>query len=81
MVRPKIIVKKCFRITEYGGKTVLNPGAVGVPLESNGKAQYMLCTGVNEKIKTEFVSLRYDTERVISELYQSCMSMRQIGPG
>lgn len=52
----------------YENKCILNPGSVGVPLESGGKTQFMLLTGENGQWKEEFVSLEYDVERVLAEL-------------
>lgn len=50
------------------GKTVINPGAVGVPLESNGQAQFMMLAGHGGKWETEFISLPYDREKAIREM-------------
>lgn len=57
--------------TRYKGKRILNPGSVGIPLDSNGKAQFMLLRGENGRWREEFVSLEYDVERVIGELYEA----------
>lgn len=53
------------------GKMVLNAGAVGVPLHSNGKSQFMILHETDQKWKEEFVSLEYDVEKVIEELHTS----------
>lgn len=58
----------------HGGKTVLNPGSVGLPLQSGGKAQFLILTGTPEGWKEEFVSLEYDVEKVIAELRLSGLS-------
>lgn len=56
---------------EYNGKVVLNVGSVGVPLYSNGKAQFMILRGTHGMWDYEFVSLEYDIENVIADLYLS----------
>lgn len=53
------------------GKRILNPGSVGIPLDSNGKAQFMLLHGENGQWREEFVSLEYDVEQVIGELKEA----------
>ncbi len=55
---------------EHSGRTALNPGAVGVPLFSGGKAQFLLLHGGAGRWEEEFVSLKYDVERAIEELYE-----------
>ncbi|MGL4346093.1 MAG: metallophosphoesterase family protein [Cellulosilyticaceae bacterium] len=55
----------------HNGKTVLNPGSVGVPLYSNGQSQFMLLHAVGTHWEEEFVSLAYDVDRVIEELHLS----------
>lgn len=57
-------------IIEHNGKTVLNPGSVGVPLSSNGKTQFLILHGSNGTWQHEFLSLDYDVEQVISDLYK-----------
>lgn len=56
---------------ESHGKTVLNPGSVGVPLRSGGKAQYMLLRESSGKWEYTFFSLKYDVEAVIADLHAS----------
>jgi hypothetical protein len=56
---------------EYKGKIVLNAGAVGVPLHSDGKSQFMILHESDNEWKEEFVSLDYDVEKVIEELHAS----------
>lgn len=56
---------------EHNGKMVLNAGSVGIPLHSNGKAQFMILKGSQGTWDYEFVSLEYDTEKVITDLYSS----------
>lgn len=57
--------------TEHNGKNVLNPGAVGVPLHSNGKTQFLILHETKNNWKEEFISLDYDVEKVISDLHES----------
>lgn len=59
---------------EHKGKTVLNPGAVGVPLHSKGKTQFLILHGNNNQWVEEFVSLDYDIKTTIKELYESGLS-------
>lgn len=61
---------------EHNGKTVLNAGSVGVPLHSNGKAQFMILRGLQGVWSYEFVSLEYDIETVIADLYSSGLSKK-----
>lgn len=55
---------------EHNGKRVLNPGSVGVPKDSGGKSQFMILYGTDGIWQHEFISLDYDVERVIAELYE-----------
>ncbi|MBQ8233886.1 MAG: metallophosphoesterase family protein [Lachnospiraceae bacterium] len=52
------------------GRLLLNPGSAGVPLESQGKAQFMVLSGENSTWNYEFIDLPYDVERVIAELHE-----------
>lgn len=56
---------------EYKGRMVLNAGAVGVPLHSNGKSQFMILHEIDNKWKEDFVSLEYDVEKVIEDIHTS----------
>jgi len=56
---------------EHNGKVVLNVGSVGVSLHGNGKAQFMILQGTQEEWDYEFISLDYDVEKVIEDLYLS----------
>jgi len=56
---------------EYKGKMILNAVAVGVPLHSNGKSQFLILHEINNIWKEEFVSLEYDVENVIDDIYTS----------
>lgn len=60
----------------HGGKVILNAGAVGVPLDSNGKAQYLILHGEHGMWKEEFISLAYDVEGVIRELHEEELDKR-----
>ena len=50
------------------GRTVINPGSVGVPLRSGGKAQFMMLSGFDGKWEEEFVTLSYDADRAVREM-------------
>ena len=58
------------RVIEYGTKKVYNPGSVGAPLESGGKAQFMILHGADGKWAEEFVDLEYDIDRAINLLHE-----------
>ncbi|HKM03134.1 MAG TPA: metallophosphoesterase family protein [Lachnospiraceae bacterium] len=58
---------------EHNGKAVLNAGAVGVPIYSNGKTQFLILHAM-KKTKSwtsEFISLSYNVDKVIEELHES----------
>lgn len=52
----------------YHGRRILNPGSVGMPLESGGRAQFMILHGENGQWQEQFVSLEYDVQRALAEL-------------
>ncbi|MBD5116196.1 MAG: metallophosphoesterase [Ruminococcaceae bacterium] len=56
--------------TDYtrNGKRVINPGSVGVPIHSPGKAQFMILNGHNGIWDTELMSVEYDMEQTIREM-------------
>lgn len=56
---------------EHCGKIVLNPGSVGVPLNSDGKAQFLILHGKNQAWAEEFISLEYNVSQAIEELRES----------
>lgn len=64
---------------EHQGKRVLNGGAVGMPLQSGGLAQFLILHGENREWTEEFISLDYDVERVIRELHEE--KMNEHAPG
>ena len=50
------------------GHIVINPGAVGIPLRSGGKTQFMMLSGNTGNWKEEFVTLSYDVDHAIQEM-------------
>ena len=60
----------------HDGKTVWNAGAVGVPLHSGGKAQFLILHQSGQEWTPEFMSVDYDRERVIRELSESGLEAR-----
>lgn len=46
----------------------LNPGAVGVPMHSGGKTQFMILCQNEQTWQYEFVSLNYNRDKVIKEI-------------
>lgn len=58
-------------VLEHAGRRAVNPGAVGVPLGSGGKACYMLLDGENGTWHETMLQLDYDVERTIAELHES----------
>ena len=54
----------------YKNKVAYNPGSVGVSLHGNGRAQFMILHGAKGEWTEEFVSLAYDVQSVIRELYE-----------
>lgn len=63
-------------VIEHGGTRVINPGAVGVPLHSGGKAQFMILQQKGYEWEYEFIQVEYDRERVIRELQESGLESR-----
>jgi predicted phosphodiesterase len=60
---------------EQDGKCIFNPGAVGVPLFSNGQTQFLILHGADGVWTEEFISLEYDVDRVIRELYEANLNV------
>ena len=58
-------------VIRHAGTTLLNPGAVGVPLGSGGQTQFMLLESSGLSWHHEFVTLDYDKESVLRELQTS----------
>ena len=65
-------------VLEHAGRRAVNPGAVGVPLDSGGKPCYLLLNGANGLWQETMVQLEYDVERVIAELHEA--SLDEIAP-
>lgn len=63
----------------HAGKTIINPGSVGTPFNSNGKAQFMILHGDNGRWMEEFVDVDYDIEQTIRELTESGLTERAPG--
>lgn len=55
---------------ELAGRRAVNVGAVGVALDSGGKAEYMLLESTNGCWKETFMQLDYDREQVIAEMQE-----------
>lgn len=53
---------------QRNGHTVINPGAVGVPLRSGGRTQFMMMSGNAGEWKEGFITLSYDVDRAIQEM-------------
>lgn len=58
------------KYTAYS-KTLINPGSVGIPIGSNGKAQFAILHGVDGRWEEEFLSLDYDIEKLIDSFETS----------
>ncbi|WP_234121638.1 metallophosphoesterase family protein [Clostridium hydrogenum] len=54
----------------YNNKCALNPGAVGIPLFSGGKTQFLILHGNDGIWSEEFISLEYDTNMVIRDMHE-----------
>ena len=54
----------------HNEKCVLNPGAVGMPLFSEGKTQFLILHGNDDTWKEEFISLEYDVDRTIRDMHE-----------
>ena len=61
------------------GRRVLNPGSVGVPLHSPGKAQFLVLYGRDGAWETEFLSIPYDVKQAIKEMDEE--KLYQKAPG
>lgn len=55
-------------IYEHAGKKLLNPGSVGLPLGSFGKAQFAIIENTENEWKEEFYSISYNIEKVICDM-------------
>lgn len=65
-------------LEKYQNKILINPGAVGTPIESeNANTQYAILHSTKEsKWDVEFVSLSYPLEECVNELYHSNLPNR-----
>lgn len=54
-----------------GEKCVLNPGAVGMPLYSEGKTQFLILHEYAGRWSEEFISLDYNVDRVIKDMHEA----------
>lgn len=63
----------------HAGKRIINPGSVGVPFNSKGKAQFLILHGEQKEWVEEFVDIDYDVEQTIAELYESGLAERAPG--
>jgi putative phosphoesterase len=52
-------------------KMLINPGSVGIAIDSEGKSQFAILHGRNGEWQPEFLSLDYDIEQFISEFNNS----------
>lgn len=81
-IETDIVICGHFHIqTEYvrKGKIILNPGAIGVPLHSEGKAQFMILHGENGCWKHEFITLSYDIDKTLKSMDDE--NLYKIAPG
>lgn len=62
--------------TVYQGKAAINPGSVGVSLKAEAKAQFAILREERGSWQEEFISLDYDRERAVRELYESGLFKR-----
>ncbi len=70
-IKSNMVICGHFHIqTEYerNGVIVLNPGAVGVPLHSEGKTQFMILCGEEGIWKYKFITLSYDRNATIKSM-------------
>ncbi len=58
------------RIIQHGGKVAYNPGSVGAPMESDGKAQYMILRATKNGWDVEYEDVEYDVEGAIRALQE-----------
>lgn len=54
---------------EHNGKIALNPGSVGAPLWNGGKTNFMILHQNGNQWEDEPISLQYDVEKEIQNLY------------
>lgn len=56
--------------SEELSKIIWNPGSVGLPLDGSSAAQFMIIHSEGSEWKPEFLSLKYDTEKIIKEMQE-----------
>lgn len=61
---------------KHNEKIALNAGSVGVPLDSNGKAQFIILKGTPDIWDYEFISIEYDVEKVVADLHSSGLNKK-----
>lgn len=61
---------------KHNGKIAINPGSVGVPLGSDGNAQFVIMFDEDGQWEYRFVSLDYDKEQVILEFEESGLNRK-----
>lgn len=58
-------------IFQAEGKTLINPGSVGVPVGSGGRTQFIILRGDKGLWTQEFITLEYDVNKFINEYMES----------
>lgn len=58
-------------LIKFGDKKLIHPGSVGVPWYHDGKTQYMILHGSDQRWEEEFFQLDYDLETVKEEFRTS----------
>lgn len=53
---------------ERKGKLIINPGAIGVPLRSKGKSQFMILSDEKGQWRYEFITVSYDVNKTIKSM-------------
>jgi putative phosphoesterase len=56
---------------DYAGKTLINPGSVGIAVGVAGQAQFAILHGEQKCWRVEFLSLDYDIDQLIREYNES----------
>lgn len=67
--------------TEYErkGRLIINPGAIGVPLHSKGKTQFMILNGEAGRWEHEFITLSYDVDNTIKSMNDEDLFLKAPG--
>lgn len=60
----------------HQGRTLLNPGSVGLSHQAGGQSQFMILHGERGSWREEFISLDYDRQRVLDQLTESGLAER-----